>query len=1070
MKVRVPKVRYLRLLLLCWLSAVGVWSLAQEKTIGGTVTDVLGEPLPGVNVSIEGTTTGSVTDADGRFSLQAEPGQRLVASFIGYDNQSVLVTEASDYPVTLEESSSDLEEVVVVGYGTQKKKLVTGANFQVGGEQLSGQTTTTALGALQSLAPGVQITQSSGQAGEDYKVNIRGLGTIGNSEPLYVVDGVAGGSLSDLNPGDIESIDVLKDAASAAIYGARAANGVILVTTRQAQTGSKQKVNVTYDGYVGWQTLNTNDVEPLNAEEYMVTIDRAKETHGEQPYEWDKLLPADLLSRIKSGEWSGTNWLDEARNDHAVIQNHAVGISTSGERSAMTLGFTWMEQNGTLGYPATPRFRRCTVRLNSQHTLLKLNNADIIRLGENITYTNRSKRGVRIAGIYDNHIKNLLTATPLLPCYNEEGEFYSVAERTADGWTYDPEQANPLAKMSYQNKDRKRTGNRLQSNFWLEVNPCRVITLRANAGYHFSQWSEREYQPTYELNSKLVQTEDVVRQEQQHQHRWSEENTIEWHDSFAGSQVSVLFGQSIEKWGLGDNVSAKSINSLFPGSFEHAYIGNTEGVVAGKTEIGGEPLTPGALASFFGRVNYNYKERYLFSFILRGDGSSNFAEDKRWGCFPSVSAGWVMTEEPFMARARDRWLDFLKLRFSWGRNGNADIDPFQYLATIAFDESAKYYYTDKNTGVVGAYPDILPNPDVTWETSQQTDVGLDARLFRSRLTLAFDWYKKVTKDWLVRAPQLLSYGTGAPYVNGGDIKNTGVELALGWSDKVGKFGYNVSVNLSTNRNEVTRIANNEGIIHGPVDVMAQNTKEFYRAAEGEPIGYFWGYETAGVFQNQAEIDAWLAAGKATMQKPDPKGENPDRLQPGDLIFVDRNGDGKLDEQDKTKIGDPNPHVRLGVNIGLSFAGIDFTASGYGAFGHDIVRCYRQFSNEPNNNYTNVDLDGLWDGEGSTNSKPRFSHGKAENFNEVSDFWVQAADYFKINNFTLGYDFHTLMKPSVPISKLRLFVKAQNAVTITKYDGMDPEVGYGGPDAWASGLDIGYYPDSRAFLVGLNLHF
>jgi len=444
---------------------------------------------------------------------------------------------------------------------------------------------------------------------------------------------------------------------------------------------------------------------------------------------------------------------------------------------------------------------------------------------------------------------------------------------------------------------------------------------------------------------------------------------------------------------------------------------------------------------------------------MRADGSSNFARGKRWGYFPSVSAGWIITNESFMESVTDV-MNFFKLRGSWGQNGNCNIDNFQYLATIAFNTDA-YYYEDKNTPATGAYPDILPNADVTWETSEQLDLGFDARFFDSRLGLNFDWYIKTTKDWLVVAPTLASYGTGAPYINGGDVQNKGVELALSWNDQVGKeFQYDINLNFAHNKNEVLRLANEEGIIHGPSSIIAENTTEAFRVQVGYPMGYFWGYKTLGVFQNQSEIDTFLANGGVTKQG-SPK--------PGDLIFQDTDGNGVIDEKDKTFIGYPHPDFTGSFSLNLAYKGLDFSVTAYGAFGQQVMKSYRSFSDTPNDNYTTDVYTKYWTGEGSTNRYPSFSYGKHENFKDISDIYVENADYVKISNVTIGYNFKNAWK-NLPASQLRIYVAAQNLFTISGYSGMDPEVGDGAGYSWTSGIDSGYYPSSRTFMVGINLKF
>lgn len=522
----------------------------------------------------------------------------------------------------------------------------------------------------------------------------------------------------------------------------------------------------------------------------------------------------------------------------------------------------------------------------------------------------------------------------------------------------------------------------------------------------------------------------------------------------------ALVGNTLEHSGFGERVGAGNSNVLWPNKWEYAYVSNTSGVPS-LTDISGTTWGDNGLVSFFGRVNYNYDERYMLSLILRHDGSSNFMRGHRWGTFPSVSAGWVVSNEAWW---HSNLVNFLKLRGSWGQNGNCYIDNFQYLATIsvgAADGGYSFYTgpTATNSGT-GAYADKLANPDITWETSQQLDLGFDARMFGSKLNVAFDWYRKDTKNWLVNAPIMGHFGANAPYVNGGDVRNSGVELALNWNDAINQdFSYNIGVNGSYNKNRVTRIANDEGIIHGPGSVV-QGIAELYRAQVGYPIGYFWTYATDGVFQNQEEIDAWKAQGLGTIVN---------EVVPGDLKFVDQNKDGVINDADKTMTGDPNPDFNLGVNFSIYFKGFDFAASGYGMFGQQIFRAYRRYSDSQWNNYTTEVYD-YWHGEGTSNHFPRLVAGTNYNFMNNSDIFIEDADFFRIQTITLGYDFKRLWKDA-PFGQCRLYVQAQNPFCFTKYKGMDPEVGSSsGFDGWAKGIDLGYYPQAKGLLVGLNLKF
>lgn len=1032
--------------------------------VRGVVLDASGQPVIGAGVvEVGASRNGTLTGGDGSFVLTIHRGASLEISCIGYETVTVTPVEGERLSVILREDAEILDEVVVMGYGTQRKKLVTGSTVNVTGEKLAAVNAVDAFGALQSQAAGVNIVQNSGQPGESYKVTIRGMGTAGSSTPLYVIDGVPGGDIASLSPNDIESIDVLKDAASSAIYGARAANGVILVTTKKGRAG---KVQVTFDAYYGWQNPNTNGVTPLNAKQYMEINDKAYDIQGASKYDWASLIPKQY-AQIQAGTWNGTNWLEETTVHNAPIHNESVNIIGGSDLSRFAIGFSNFGQTGTIGYPATPQYDRNTFRMNSDYSLIKKQGRDILKFGENVTFSTINRKGLQIGGIYSNNVRSLLSLTPLLPARNEAGGWYEYKDIVADGWDFSAEVANPLAQIYYTRNNRYNKGYRLQSNFFLEFAPIKGLTFRSSAGWLYYHGESRSYVPVYELSTKTSNPLDDVSQSQNYSIRWTWENTANWVKSFGNHNFDILAGQSLEKWGYGSSVNVTNSVSLFPGSFDHAYITNANVVDPAYTSIGGSPNGQGALSSFFGRLNYNYNETYLLSVVMRADGSSNFARGHRWGYFPSVSAGWVLTNEPFMENVSRDFLSFLKLRGSWGKNGNCNISSFQYVATVAFDDP--YYFDSKDNPGIGAYPDIIPNEKVEWEKSVQTDIGFDARFFRSRLGLSFDWYNKVTKDWLVRAPSLLSYGTGAPYVNGGDIQNRGYEILLSWDDAVSRdFSYGFSATFSHNKNKVTRIANSEGIIHGPSNAIAQNTAELYRIQVGYPIGYFWGFAMDGIIQNEQDLKEYLDRNCGGEAANSLQGE---AIQPGDVKFVDVNGNGKIDKDDtdKTMIGDPNPDYNLGLTLYLQFKGFDFSMNGYGAFGQQVAKSYRQFSDHPDDNYCTDVYTKYWTGEGTTNRYPRFTHGKHVNQSELSRVWIEDADYFKISRLSLGYDLKRAMK-FLPVARFHLYVAAQNMFTFTKYSGMDPEVGFGNDTNWASGIDNGYYPSARSWQVGVNITF
>nr|WP_321353578.1 TonB-dependent receptor [uncultured Draconibacterium sp.] len=1023
----------------------------QKKTVSGTVVDAEDNvPVIGATVSVQGTTNGTVTNIDGEFSLSVNPTDVLVFSFIGYKTQTIPVGDQTTFNVTLQQDVTDLDEVVVVGYGVQKKKLVTGATVQVDGDNLQKMNTTSALGALQTQSPGVNITQVSGQPGDGFKVTIRGLGTVGNASPLYVIDGVAGGDINSLNPSDIESVDVLKDAASAAIYGARAANGVILVTTKK---GTKGKMRISYDGYYGVQYL-AKMPSILNAQESIAMSNEIRFNEGRNFQDWEGLLPPDLYSSITDGSWEGTNWLEESYNEAAPTQNHAINLYGGNDQSVFSIGFSYSAQEGILGKPVQSDYERYTARINSDHVLFEKGGMDIIKIGETLNFNTNTRSGIATGNIYWNSIYDLLVATPLLPAYDNEGNFYDYYDKQDNDWNLDGNAGNPLAQMAMSSRGLNESVNYgLQTSAYLEIQPIKNLIIKSQFGYKMSASRYRSYDAIRRLSNTVNVTMDAVSQSGSSGHNITLDNTIAYSfDIDETHEFSAVIGQSIEKWGMGANISSGGSNTIFPGLFDYAWVDNSKPTELSQRSAGGSPWGEGGLASFFGRINYNFNETYLFSAVMRADGSSNFSKGNRWGYFPSVSAGWVMTNENFL-ETTSNWLDFFKLRASWGQNGNSSIANFQYLSTISFDESNGYYFaSDKKTQTVGGYADILANPDVTWETSEQLNIGFDARFLNSRLGLTFDWYTKTTKDWLVTAPISAVWGLNPPSVNGGDVENKGIEIAFTWNDNIGDFNYNIGVNMSHNKNEVTHIANAEGIIHGNINVLAQGTSEMYRAQEGYPIGYFYGYKTDGVFQNWEQVESTDARYAGA--------------EPGDLIFVDTNNDGEITEDDRTMIGNPHPDYIMGLNINMSYKGLDFAVNGVGAFGHQIALYDR---------YTTKIFD-RWTGEGTSNTMPRLTSTSHTNWQNISEMYFEDGDYFKVKNITIGYDFKTIL-PNVPLEQMRLYFSAQNLITFTNYSGMDPEVGYGydggnndGHENWSSGIDLGYYPSPRTLMVGVNLKF
>ena len=770
--------------------------MQQTKRITGTVKDATGMEVIGANVIVKGTTNGVITDLDGKFSLEAAPGSIIEISYIGYMTQEIPVTaQTSDLQITLKEDSQSLDEVVVVGYGVQKKKLVTGATLQVKGENIQKLNTTNPLGALQSQSPGVNIVANSGQPGKSFDINIRGAGTNGSTTPLYIIDGVEG-DINSLSPADIESLDVLKDAASAAIYGSRAANGVVLITTKQGKQG---KLQVSYDGYVGFQNVYKMP-DLLNAKEYMAVMDQLNFNTGNQPYTWTNYMSQEQYNRYMSGEDEGTNWLDAIRNKNAITTSHSLNLAGGTERSKFSTGVSYTKQEGTLGKPVASDYQRFTVRMNSEHILWKEGDLDIITFGENLYYNHNESSGISEGNQYGNDISWMLRANPLVPIYNENGDYYMYDDLNKAGWfNYNSYTSNPIAAMVNSSRGNNKSKNYgLTMVGYLKVQPIKGLVYKGQVSYKQNSSSYRGYSPAYKLTSTDQKLTNEVTQNMTTGWDWQIENTLSYTFNIEKHNFDVLVGQSFKKsgFGMGEYLEATANDLLFS-DWDRAYISNS--MASQPTSAKGYPTGDNALASFFGRINYNFNEKYMASVILRTDGSSNFARGKRWGTFPSVSAGWVVSNEDFMESTHD-WMDFLKIRASWGQNGNCNIDNFQYFSTVAFDHLGQYSFgNNKGTATQGGYASIMPNEDVTWETSEQLDLGLDARFLSGRLSLNFDWYNKKTKDLLIVAPILDSYGTNAPYINGGTVENKGVEIGLGWNDQKGDWTYGVNLNLAHNK-------------------------------------------------------------------------------------------------------------------------------------------------------------------------------------------------------------------------------------------------------------------------------
>ncbi|NLP56891.1 TonB-dependent receptor [Lutibacter sp. B1] len=1016
-----------------------IFSFSQEIVVKGSVTSLSDSmPLPGVNITVvDSTNKGTITDFDGNYEISVSKDAKLQFSYVGYITQLIDIAGKTQINVSLVEDMNSLEEVVVVGYGVQKRALVTGANLQVEGESLQKLSTTNALQALQGQTSGVQITSTSGQPGEGLSVVIRGLGSTGGNGPLYVVDGVLTGDISYLNNSDIESITVLKDAASAAIYGSQAANGVVLVTTKGGKVGNAK---ITFDQYFGIQN-KPEKIDLLNAKEYATILNEAAVNSGKLPYFSNEEIAA--LGK-------GTDWMDEMFEDNTITQNYTFGASGGSETSIYSTSLSYLSQEGIIGGKDLSNYERYNFRINSEHKLYN----GIVTIGENLSFAYIEKNGIGVGNQYNNSLRGAYSANPLIPMYDSDGNYYNTSN---DDSPWLAGQSNPYAAMVYGNQN-EGDNQKLLGNIYVEVEPIKNLKFRTSLGIDYYANTNHSFSPIYTLSTYSFNTYTTASQSEGKGKSLVWDNLLSYKfDIKEDHHFETMVGTSAYQFD-GTYMYGSNAYLVFD-DLKHAWLDNATNTDGALMTLTGGPSNENKRMSYFGRLNYNYKDTYILNATFRADGSSQFHKDNRWGYFPSVSLGWIATNEKFLEQSKV--INFLKLRASWGQVGNQNAGNFQYLAPVTFSNTNYTFGDEEGILISGAYPSRLANEDLEWETSEQINIGFDARLLDNRLNINLDLYEKTNKDWLIKAPILATAGADAPWINGGDITNKGIEVAITYNDNFGDFNYSIGINGSYNENEVNKIPTEDGIIHGETNQLFDNSSEFYRAEEGYPLGYFWGLKTAGVFQTEEQINNYTYSGQPIQAD----------AEPGDLIYVDLNNDGKINEEDKTMIGDPNPDYIYGLSFSCNYKAFDFSVLANGVAGNQIVQSYRNQANAYGN-YTTAILD-RWHGEGSSNSMPRVTEDN-KNWTTFSDIFVHDADFLRISNVTLGLDIAKLkLKKKFFASQFRIYFSVLNLHTFTEYNGMDPEVGYGiSTDDYnfSSGVDLGYYPRPRTYMMGLNVKF
>ena len=1032
---------------------------AQNIQIKGTVvsgTD--NEPLPGVNVVVKGnTSTGTITDFNGTFTLSAPADAILSISYIGFKSQEIAVKGHKDIKIVLQEDSETLDEVVVVGYGVQKKSVVTASIAKVSADDLASTAPVRMDNALKGLASGVTVTSSSGQPGAAAQIRVRGVGTIrtenGAADPLYIVDGMPlEGGLDYLNPNDIASIEVLKDAASGAVYGARAANGVILVTTK---TGKIGKTKVTYDFSYGWQSAwKKRDV--LNASEYALMINEGAINAGIAP---------KFSDPYSYGQ--GTNWQDEVFNNNAPMMNHQVSVSGASEKVNYLFSLGFYTQDGIVGGNFDrSNYERLTLRSNTQYTLFdeskERNWLNSLKVTSNLSYARIKSTNFDDNSTWGTPLGSALALSPILNVYDETEEaikaqfdkYGTTAEYTP---VYDPrngklfsipgefgEMSNPIAKLSLPGD--KHWSHKFVANFSAELQLWDNLKFKTSYGADLSFWGYDSYRPLYYLRSGESSTQSSAYSRKEDGTVWQLENVLMYDKSIDKHSFSVLLGQSAKKssgsylYGSRNNIT----------NYSRPYIDASTGLAANADrDAAGAPSVDATLASIFARASYNYDERYMLQVTVRRDGSSRFGPNNHYAVFPSFSLGWNLTNEKFMNK-RPNWLTTTKIRLSWGKNGNENIGNFKY--TVLTSPGNNAIFGSSENVINGVKASGLANPDLKWEESEQLDFGLDFGFFNNALTFTADYHKKKTNGMLMEMNIPFYVGEAKPIGNVGKMENSGIELEAAYKFRVSDWNFRVSANASYLKNKLIEYGNESGWEN--LDSF-QGTGDISRAENGKPFPFFYGYKTAGIFQNTDEVKAY-------------KNDKGELLQPtavpGDVRFVDVDGNGIIDANDRTDIGKGMPDWTFGFNLGVSWKNFDLNMMWQGTAGNDIYDATRR-TDIATSNLPSWMLN-RWTGEGTSNRIPRFVQGDNVNW-QSSDLYVYDGSYLRLKNIQLGYTLPAALTQKVFISSLRFYVAAENLFTFTKYHGFDPEISSGGTSL---GIDYGVYPQARVWTIGASLSF
>jgi TonB-dependent starch-binding outer membrane protein SusC len=1011
--------------LLALLLLLSVAGYAQDQ-VSGKVTDENGDPLPGINVLVKATTRGTVTDATGFYSIDnLSTDATLVFSFIGYQTQEITISGKTSIDVKMNPDVTSMEEIVVVGYGTQKKSVATASLSKVDSKQLSGFSVARVDQMLQGQVSGVTFKSSSGQPGSGQNIFIRGIGTNGDNSPLIIIDGLVAndGILQSLNPSDIESVEVLKDGASTAIYGARGANGIIMVTTKKAKAGT---ATLNYNANFGTQSP-WRLPKMLNASQY-VELTREQFANDGQP------LKAGFPDQ--STIPTNTNWMDELFQP-GTTQNHQLSVSKGSEGSSVYASVSYFEQKGVIA-PEKSNLQRVTLRFNSEN---KINN--YLSFGQNLFLVHSKSKRIPENSAFGSPIADAFALDPLTPVYDETAQFGFAQSK----WVQ-KEYVNPFSRIFITNNKNFQDG--ATGNAYVKITPLKNLTFKSDLGFDYNFYTGESFSPSYELTSSFMLKSNSTGAYSTKKYRWQWENYINYNKSIGNHTVDIVVGTTIQERydndGMGISASSSGVGRDVELNPNFWYINSSPDSAIANTWRQERQ----AIQSLFGRLTYNYNEKYLLSATVRRDASTQFGSKNPYGIFPSFSGGWVVSKEKFFPES---FVNFFKLRGSYGVNGNDRIQTLRYASTVV--NSGAYQFGKPGTqGVYTGYSSTYAaNSGIAWEESKQTDIGIEAGLWNDKLTLELDYYNKTTDGLLMTAPVLGVIGTNGPVANVGEVVNKGFELEATLRQSFGALNMRLGLTASTLKNNVTKCADFIPGYSWPVRNL-----EITRMEKGKPIAYFRGRKTDGIFRSQSEVFAYINADGDPIQP---------NAKPGDLKFVDANKDGKIDDNDMVDIGKPWADYMFGLNLSLDYKGIDLRVLFAASIGNQAYKTYER-TDVQYNNFQSTWLD-RWSESNPDGKYPRLTFVDPNGNQKPSDFYVEDASYGRIKNLQIGYSIPSALLQKVKITSFRIYGSVDNLLTITKYKGFDPEIGVGG-NIFDTSIDKGFYPQMRSWSLGLNVSF